>query len=1173
VNQVVARELVLENFKSFGVKTRIPLKSGFTTISGPNGSGKSNLLDALLFVLGLSSSKQLRAERLPDLITNQKGKTFARVGLKLSVPDPENRSERIMEVARAVRITGAGYVSTYYLDGKATPLTRVHETLNELGIGSQGGNVVLQGDVTRIITMSPLERRRLIDELAGVAEFDRRIEQAEGELSKAERHMEDCHLIASELDERLGGLEAERQQALKFQELESGKEIWERRLLFAEAREVERKAEGFRNDCLDHQERLQEALEDQPRIEEKIEKSRTQLHEAEQKLRELGEGEKLDKLKELEELKARVSNQRAEIHHHEGLLREGQRRARSLQGAVEKAKEEKDGHLARAKVASEGSVQAKKAEQVASEQVELVRAQLGQLEEHSQEKVVELHRLKDERREILVEVEGSRVKGESTREQKERLDKRLSATDEQLLELAGRLKGLHELVEDADATRQDLSRRAGDSQELLQALRRRRQELMDRRGDLEDEIRPLIRKIGAAEASKQLDSTGKALTMLRQAGISGIIGDVASLVDFPDDLGGAVQAAGGGRLKNIVVEDDRVASRCIEHLRSQRGPRTTFLPLNKIRGQSVRNFVRDPGLEDYLINLVQFDEDYLPAFEYVFGTTILADDLESARRYLGRYRMVTREGDSLEMSGAMSGGGNRRARAGSGGGGLTGLRGLLSAKEGEVRRLLDELRSVERRLREAEDGRERARQSLANLDRDLARDQKDREGLLDRRVELKKQREELVQELAQVTTSLEMVASGEGKLSGKLSLLQSKLDALEEELKGGEAARLGALVEELSLEVEAQRTQARELEEEARRKELEASYLTRSIEGWEKELHEVQQREAELTLKVAEARKEAARLEEGVLALSEELEGLSSELEGLRQEREKCSRRLENLFGRRAQVEARVGVLQGQIEGLEQKVAELVEVRKDFEVKLEARGGLPEGGEDAVPALTKTRRKLETVLAALKELGPVNLLAVEQYTQLEERQKELIERLETLRQESDSLRERIERFGDLKKSAFLDSFHKVDGHFREIYGDLSEGSGHLDLEYPDAPFQGGLTLRAQPRHKPMERLEALSGGEKSLAALAFIFSLQGVRPAPFYVFDEVDMFLDGRNTERLADMIKRRALGTQFLVVSLRKAMLSRSMRTIGVTPGPGGFTKVTGIEYPEREPDRVANG
>lgn len=1157
---VTAKELVLENFKSFGVKTRIPLKTGFTTISGPNGSGKSNLLDSLLFVLGLSSSKQLRAERLPDLITNQKGKTFARVALKLGVPVPEG-GERIVEIARTVRVTKAGYTSTYYLDGRPVTLQKVHDSLNELGIGSQGGNVVLQGDVTRIITMSPLERRRLIDELAGVGEFDRKIEAAEGEIARAERHMEDCRLIEAELSSRLAALEQEREQAVKFQALERERDRLERQALAAEARELGRKAEGFRTDARELEESERAAEADLPKIAENIEKARRNLAEAEENLRRVGEGEKLEKLRKLEEMKARASTVRAEIAHIEGLLREGARRARSLQQGIERSLAERT-TAEEGKTAALAAAEAERAAEVAARKnLEGAKAELAKMEGAARAKVAELTGQKDRQRELQFQLEAVRLAGGAARGEHARVEASAKEVAAELEALAQKLSGLKGLLEDADTTRADLEARLRGSEELLRALRARRQELLDRKAALEEEVRPLIRQVGAAEAAGQGDPTARALQILRTAAVGGVIGEAGSLLTVPPELSVAVAAAGGGRLKNIVVESDKVAARCIEELRRGHGPRMTFLPLNKIKGNAATSFLRHEGLVDYLINLVQFDEAYAPAFEYILGTTVLAEDLETARRYLGRYRLVTREGDLLDLSGAMTGGGAEKMKSASAG--LAQVRAQLASKEAEARRLVDELVGIERRIKENEESRERAKLSLAELGKDSSRDVKDREALLDRRVQLKKRKADFDGELAKLAGAFEAKAREEDALSAELLAVNARVGALTEEIGAGEASRLQRAIEGWTAELEARRTGALAQAEEAKRRELEVGYLSRSIEGWQAELEEVTSKEGELAKRMDQSRAEAAAVEETVAQLGTELEGLTKELEILREEREKRARQLELLFGKRSQAEARIAVAREQLGAVKQKIAELDAARAEFEAKLAEKGGLRDD-EGEVPALAVVRRELDRVQRALADLGPVNLLALEQFEKLSARRQELVERLAVLEKEKSEFRERIGRFADLKKTAFLAAYEAVDKNFRTIYAELSDGSGEIELENREDPFGGGLTLRAQPRNKLMKRLEALSGGEKSLAALAFIFSLQGYRPAPFYVFDEVDMFLDGRNTEKLAEMIQRRAEGTQFLVVSLRKAMLKRSFRTIGVTPGTGGNTRVTGLSMDE---------
>ena len=206
------------------------------------------------------------------------------------------------------------------------------------------------------------------------------------------------------------------------------------------------------------------------------------------------------------------------------------------------------------------------------------------------------------------------------------------------------------------------------------------------------------------------------------------------------------------------------------------------------------------------------------------------------------------------------------------------------------------------------------------------------------------------------------------------------------------------------------------------------------------------------------------------------------------------------------------------------------------------------------------KKQVERLERRMRQLEPVNMKALDEFNQTEERQKQLDETLETLDSEKHEIMQRIDGFGELKKNTFLETFHAVDTNFREIFAELSHGTGRLELEHPDNPFDGGLIIRAQPRDKKMQRIEALSGGEKSLTALSFVFAFQRYAPAPFYAFDEVDMMLDGANAERLAKMVKRQSETAQFVVVSLRRPMIENSDHAVGVSLRADGYSRVVGI-------------
>ncbi|HNA72745.1 MAG TPA: AAA family ATPase, partial [Candidatus Obscuribacter sp.] len=302
------KEIELDNFKSFGKQTLVPLLDGFTTISGPNGSGKSNIIDSLLFALGLSSTRTMRAERLPDLLNNLSGRNEARVRVKFT-----NDEGHELEVIRRIRVKDTGYTSTYILNGKVATLTEVHDELIKYNVSPTGYNVIMQGDVTGIVTMSAGERRKIIDELAGVAEFDRRIDQAQNELSSVGEKIELQKIILTEILARLEILKTDRDQALKYLDLKTQKETVERDLVFVRAAELEEKA------SLELKE-IEKLNSKEEALNEKLDKTevalvslRAELGRIEQEIREKGGNEQLLLRQDLE-------NKRGELTREENKL-------------------------------------------------------------------------------------------------------------------------------------------------------------------------------------------------------------------------------------------------------------------------------------------------------------------------------------------------------------------------------------------------------------------------------------------------------------------------------------------------------------------------------------------------------------------------------------------------------------------------------------------------------------------------------------------------------------------------------------------------------------------------------------------------------------------------------------------------------------------------------------
>ena len=772
-------------------------------------------------------------------------------------------------------------------------------------------------------------------------------------------------------------------------------------------------------------------------------------------------------------------------------------------------------------------------------------------------------------------------------EEQQQLQERLRQEAERLVELQ---QEQSQDGEDEQAGQQRLQQLEQQWQSLLQSLSSGKQAVQQAadslavqqrtRARLEQEQTRLEREIARMESRRDAlqESRGTgALRLLLEAGLDGIHGPVAQLGEVEDRHRLALEVAAGARLGQVVVDDDRIAARAIDLLKSRRAGRLTFLPLNKIRapgsGAGGAAFARGQrpggdsggGLIGRAVELVRFEPVYGQVFAYVFGDTLVFSDLGSARQQLGRSRAVTLEGELLEKSGAMTGGSFSQRS-----GGLSFGRASDQDEAEPLRRRLLELGETLAACR-----REEAKlgQSLEQLKPQLRDLEQQQAGLVAERNAARRNHGPLLERSRQRAERLAKLQQDQTSQQQRLELIARELTPLQQELQQLEAAEQSsgsnndaAAWQQLQQDLEA--ADGRLEQARSRRDELLNAKRERQL-ALERLGDQRQALEAE-----------EQRLQEAVQALAAAHGSWRQQQQELEQKRNTLQQQqsdLQERFGEQRRVrdaaEAEVGrqrqalqQAEWNLERLKEEREGLIEEQRSGAIRLqEMEQSLPdprpEIPEDLrLGGLEALQGDLQAIQRRMEALEPVNMLALEELKALEERLAELNERLEVLNNEREELLLRIETVATLRQEAFMEAFTAVDGHFREIFASLSEGDGHLQLENPEEPLEGGLTLVAHPKGKAVRRLAAMSGGEKSLTALSFLFALQRFRPSPFYALDEVDSFLDGVNVERLAALIARQAEQAQFMVVSHRRPMIGAAQRTIGVTQARGAHTQVVGL-------------
>lgn len=1194
------KQIELTRFKSFGGTTVIPILQGFTVVSGPNGSGKSNILDALLFALGLSSSKGMRAERLPDLVNqahSKKGRTVESVvtvtfaldeDAEVVTPVPtassvesqegasqesegssSDASSREWTVTRKLRVTGQGtYTSTYYINGVPCTLTDLHEQLAKLRIYPEGYNVVLQGDVTSIISMNSRDRREIIDEMAGVGEFDRKITNAKEKLDEVKAQEDRFRIVEQELIQTQEKLKGDRTKAEKYQKLRQELET-----LMASESVLEQRQLLYQKSVREAElaNAVQIATETRSQLTElaaTITTTSQQLEELNARVRSLGEEEHIS-------LSTEIATKNAE-------LRAAQRQQQDLttnyqnnQNGIVATQAEIDQllqqleQLGTQKLALEQEIELQagvrgqqagvvaqcrqELQSVAASSAEWVnqQAQVRQTIDALQDTIApqkqEQARLQESLRQWSIQLNAQETELAQLQETEGR------SLEDEIAIAQAEVSGAQSLIQ---TTAMSVSEAQMDLQTSRETIERLTQEQRLK-------SRQLDKLEAQAQATQEVQGT-RATKVIMEADLSGVYGMVAQLGWVEPRYQLALEISAGNRLSFLVVDSDEVAAEAINLLKLERAGRATFLPLNKMK--SARKLTSTEammaGAIDYAINLIDFEERYQNIFAFVFGNTLVYEHLEQARSHIGKYRMVTLEGDILETTGAMTGGSTPTHSGIHFGNVAPGesqevkqLRERLMEIDHMLNRLNQKMRMTQMTATKSEEQLQNARiaQREAQIRSDRAHEQITR---------ISRERDRLIQQIQQNRAAIEVAQAQIVSIAASIANLESQLHV--ERLQMAEIEQSGTHTRwqqmQETLQTQEQQLNSMELSLRTTRSQLESTesqsqIVLEKISQRQTRLQEWRSGQTDLLNRSAQAQTQSRQIEAQIEQLQAKLDELEQTLGATRAERDACDRTLRTHQTQQQQLEWQ---LQKNAEKQTEITAAIAQIQLQIE-QIELPDPIPPVPENMT--LEQLQMEVRRLQKRIQAMEPVNMMAIVEYDSTTARLTELSARLETLSQERTELLLRIENFTTLRQRAFMQAFDAVNEHFQVIFAELSDGDGYLQLENAAAPLSGGLNLVAHPKGKQVQHLASMSGGEKSLTALSFIFALQRYRPSPFYAFDEVDMFLDGSNVERLSKMVRKQADLAQFIVVSLRRPMIEAAERTIGVTQARGAHTQVLGME------------
>ena len=1172
------KSIEMQGFKSFADKTKVVFDRGVTAVVGPNGSGKSNITESLRWALGESSAKSLRGGKMPDVIfagtENRNPLNFASVVVTL-----DNSSGFIVNKNKEIKVERHIYRSgdsEYLIDGQKVRLRDVHDLFMDTGLGRDSFSIISQGRVEAIFNSKPEERRAIFEEAAGVLKYKTRKKETESKLAQAQGNLDRLDDIIYELDNQVKPLEKQAQTAKKFLELDGQRKELYLDVLVAQLSvgkeklsEKEAELESVKTELTSYYKQRSELEQENQSLKEKRHRLSVQLDREQAVL--------LDVTKLISDLERKIEVHKLESSQNESSRQEAQARLENLltrREQLEEQIEQKQGVLEQL----ENSLSSLKEDIAAVDrEISYFSEDPDQVLDHLREQYVALMQEEAEASNRLTKIQQDIANQISLSESKSEDLARLQTEKQTAQE---ELDKSRKSLEEADHELRQLLERYQTKKSELDQVQATYQSEQGRLFDLLDQLKGKQARQSSLEAILKNHSNfyaGVKAVLQEAPSLGGIIGAVSEQLTFDTRYQTALEIALGGASQNVIVEDEATAKRAIAFLKEKRQGRATFLPLTTIKprqlsGQQISLLESSDGFLGLASDLVTYQPNLDVIFQNLLGTIAIFDTIDhankAARATKFQVRMVTMDGAEIRPGGAFAGGSNRNNST-------TFIKPELDALLGEIAELSSQLQEQESLVAAKKTSLDQTTEALetikadgeeARLNQQSARIHQ--EQAENRLAQLSVQYDlqmsqvsptiltELDEEATKEAANVQALNEKKIALEQQINQVRDNRDSIQESLQKLQTKKgqLTLVQAEATSQLRFEQIDMRRLQEEKATTEKDIAILEDLINQKVVALEDT-------TIELLEEQLQAASDKQSqtnqiLIRLKFELEDIDGQFEDLEERLQQARTKNDDLIRKQAKLEADCEQAGDTLRTL------LGNLTEHFKLSFEA----AQSQAKAVENLASAEQNLKNLERAIRALGPVNLDAIEQYDEVNNRLTFLNEQRTDILSARDLLLDTIHEMDDEVKERFKVTFEAIRESFKQTFKQMF-GGGSADLILTENDIlTAGVEISVQPPGKKIQSLNLMSGGEKALSALALLFSIIRVKTIPFVILDEVEAALDEANVKRFGDYLNRFDKESQFIVVTHRKGTMAAADAIYGVTMQESGVSKIVSVKLKDME-------